>query len=133
MTTMERLKDAATKAAAKWKGPAKFWLERNDSHEHVAVKSLWHRWSIALWLRIQNMKGLCIPSDAVIDRYVSLWGQGPHQENLTNHLNQFSKPLHREKWLRYFRQDWGFSYSTLPARSTTPVAEIRRKVTCHEF
>ena len=130
MTTKERLKDIAAKAAARWKEPIKFWLERHDSHEHVAAKSLWHRWSVALWLRVQNMKGLCIPSAAVIDRYVSLWGQGPHQENLTNHLNQFSKPFYRKKWLRDFRKGWGFSYPTLPARTTTSVAEIRRKVTC---
>jgi len=123
--SIEKLKAVAVSAQKKWGGGCQGLAEESDNKRIVDTKSEWFRWSTAQWLKLQNMKGLSMPSRVAVDRYIQQWGPGPHPATIAAHLEKFKAKHYRKRWLRSVRQDWGFSYSVLPARGVDGLTKLR--------
>jgi hypothetical protein len=86
-------------------------------------------WKTAHWVNTQNMKGIPVPSALLRDHYRSLWGMGPHQKAIANHLDKLdSKKLSLTNWMRDFRERWGFMYKGMPTKAPMTKDEITNKV-----
>ena len=103
-------------------------VEDPSNELHVTAKSHCMRWTTAQWVVQQNMKGVAIPSELVVAKYVEAWGPRPHVVGVSRHIDQLSKVHFRKKWLRTLRRDWSFKYGALPLRGMVGDAEIGRKV-----
>ena len=103
-------------------------VEDPSNELHVTAKSHCIRWTTAQWVVEQNMKGVTIPSDLVVAKYVAAWGARPHVLGVSRHIDQLSNVNFRKKWLRALRRDWNFKYGALPLRGVVGDGEIGRKV-----
>lgn len=95
---------------------------------HLAATRLWYDWCCAMWVVLQNMKGVCVPSKLVLKHYFQLWPPGPHSERVQHHLDQMKNTNTKKRWLTRFRRSWGLSYNKLPSAAPMTKDEIDRKV-----
>ena len=69
----------------------------DEPHNEIVQRA--RKWvaecKLACWCLEQNLKGISVPASLAIDHYLSLWGQAPHTERVSKHLNQFVEP---SKW-----------------------------------
>ena len=124
----ELIKKWATDAVKKEPGICD--LVRNPEHPQTIRATRWLiEWKTAHWVNTQNMKGIPVPSALVGDHYRSLWGMGPHQKAIANHLDKLdSKKLSFTNWLRDFRERWDFIYKGMPTQAPMTKEEITTKV-----
>ena len=82
----------------------------DEPHNEIVQRA--RKWvaecKLACWCLEQNLKGISVPASLAIDHYLSLWGQAPHTERVSKHLNQFVEPSKWKKWMQHFKQTWDF-------------------------
>ena len=124
----ELIKKWATDAVKKEPGICDLVL--NPEHPQTIRTTRWlMEWKTVHWVNSQNMKGIPVPSALVRDHYRSLWGMGPHQKAIANHLDKLdSKKLSFTNWMRDFRDRWGFIYKGMPIKAPMTKDEITTKV-----
>lgn len=126
--TTEKLKSIAKEAIDKKPGLLAI-AEDETNRLHLQVKKTWLRWCTAHWLFSQNLKGISVPSRLLALHYLSLWGHGPHQEQLSKHMDLFKVRSSTRKWMARFRKEWGFCYGKMPSKAPMDKAALARKAT----
>ena len=80
----------------------------DEPHNEIVQRA--RKWvaecKLACWCLEQNLKGISVPASLAIDHYLSLWGQAPHTERVSKHLNQFVEPSKWKKWMQHFKKHW---------------------------
>ena len=83
---------------------------------------------LCLMVLHHNLKGVVMPAALVLQEYRRLWGMGPHEQLLTQHLEQLMKKGRRNKWRRAWRHRWQLDVGALPQRASVTPVEIKEKV-----
>ena len=93
----------------------------------VLAKAWKHQFDLAVWLLIQNKKGIAVPPRLAINQYLSYWGMGPHPEALTKHLDTFETHKIWKHWMARFRKIWGFDHACCPKGPALKADDIAEK------
>ena len=82
---------------------------------------------MTLWILEQNVKGVTMPASMVVQKYVSLWGNGPQKPRVDTHLAMLTNKHSRRNWLQRMRWKWNLQIGKLPHRASLSPEETSNK------
>ena len=84
---------------------------------------------VAEYVSLQNVKGLSVPTDMVIQTYLRLWLYRPCPERLQGRLVQLTHHYNtRRRFAAKFRAEWMLQHSTIQVARDLDQAEIANRV-----
>ena len=86
------------------------------------------------FVRKSNSKGIAVPSNTVIAKYIKGWTYRYTPARVKSLLEELkSEDKRRKEWLRRFRARWGIAWGTLRRGKPLTRAELQAKVCRHPF
>lgn len=100
----------------------------NDEIWLVFVARKWvAECKLTLWILEQNMKGVTMPASMVVQKYMSLWGNGPQKPRVDTHLAMLGNKHSRRNWLQRMRWKWNLHIGKLLHRAGLSPEETSNK------
>jgi len=93
----------------------------------LAVKRAIMECELAVWCYSQNARGTVVPGSVLVERYLDMWGMGPHRELLSRHISLLRQPWGASRWVQLWKGRWGFRHAAAARGAGVETLECEKK------